>query len=379
MPTTLDRRVVGAAYFLMFATAGIYLPYFPLYLDRLGFSGMQIGAIVAMQPILRHVASLAFGWAADRWRVRHALTVGTATIAMLWFVPLLWTREFAPMIPIMIGISVFHGPIISAIDATVLDNLDALGGDYGRLRLWGSLAFVASAGVSAVAVRTWSADVVPVLFLLPVAVLPIALHRLPRRQSTSHRRAEPPWRLLTPPLAAFLGCVMLAHLSSGAWGGFFAIHTTRLGLPSWIPGFTWGLAVTAEVALFHSGHRVLDVVPPARLVAISIGVTVVRWLGTAFATDPTLLVLLQLGHAFTFSALHLAAMRLLVRLVPPENGTSAQALYGIMGFGLGGSAGLWLAGALLEPLGTSGLFLCSAGIATLALVPAAMLVRRVPD
>jgi len=362
----------------MFATAGIYLPYFPLYLDHLGFSGTEIGAVVAIQPILRHVGSLTFGWAADRWHARHAMAVGTAAIAVAWFVPLLWVDGFASMIAVMIGISLFHGPLISAIDATVMDHLDGLGGDYGRLRLWGSVAFIVAAGSSALAVAEWSIAVIPVLFLLPATLLPGALSRLPRTQSASHRRAVAPWRLLNPPLAAFLACVMLMHMSSGAWGGFFGIHTTRLGLPSWVPGLTWGLAVAAEVVLFRLGHRVLAIMTPARLVALAVGVTIVRWVGTALATEPAVLIPLQVGHAFTFSALHLAAMRLLTRLVPPESSTSGQALYGLTGFGIGGSVGLWMAGLLLGPLGTSGLFLFSAGIATLALVPAAILVRRIP-
>lgn len=363
----------------MFATAGIYLPYFPLYLDHLGFSGTEIGAVIAIQPILRHVASLAFGWAADRWRARHAMTVGTAALAAAWFVPLLWVEDFAPMMAVLVGISLFHGPVISAIDAIVMDHLGGLGGDYGRLRLWGSVAFVASAGASALAVGAWSITVVPVLFLVPALLLPVSLARLPRGQSGTHRRATAPWRLLKLPLAAFLACVTLAHVSSGAWNGFFGIHTTRLGLPSWVPGLTWGIAVVAEVVLFRLGHRVLAVLTPARLVALSVAATVARWVATALATDPAVLVLLQLGHAFTFSALHLAAMLLLARLVPPESSTSGQALYGLTGFGIGGSVGLWLAGVLYAPLGTSGLFLFSAGVASLALVPAAILVRRVPD
>lgn len=373
-----SRRAVGTAYFLTFVTAGIYLPYFPLYLDHLGFSGRQLGAVIAIQPLLRHLASLAFGWAADRWRARHVLAVVTAVAGTAWFVPLLTVETFGPMLLVVVGISIFHGPVIAAIDATVMDNLTALGGDYGRLRLWGSIAFIVGAGASALAVGVWSIAILPRLFLAPVALLPLALARLPGAQSEERRRAVAPWRLLDPTLTAFLACVMLAHLSSGAWGGFFAIHVEHLGLPSWVPGLTWGLAVGAEVALFQFGDRILGIVRPARLVAISIAVTVLRWIGTALATGPVVLVALQLGHAFTFSALHLAAMLLLARLVPPESSTSGQALYGVTGFGIGGSTGLWLAGLLYAPLGTTGLFWFSAGIAAVALVPAAVLVRRVP-
>lgn len=68
-------------------------------------------------------------------------------------------------------------------------------------------------------------------------------------------------------------------------------------------------------------------------------------------------------------------MRLLARLVPPESSTGGQALYGLVGFGLGGSAGLWVAGALVERLGTAGLFAFEAVVAGVGLVPALRLLR----
>jgi PPP family 3-phenylpropionic acid transporter len=376
--SAVNRRAVAAAYFLMFFGAGIYLPSFPLYLDWLGFSGPEMGVVVGIQPILRHVASIAFGWIADRRQIRHTMAVATAAISIACFVPMVWVTSFRDVVVVMAAISIFHGPIIAAIDSTVMDHLDELGGDYGRLRAWGSIAFILAAAGSGMAVWIWSAAIVPYLFLGPAVLLPLAMYRLPRTQSTSEHHARPPWRLLTPPLTAFLACVFLAHLSSGAWGGFFPIHLSRLGLPTWLPGVTWGLAVAAEVVLFRWGHVVLAVLTPSRLVAVSLAMTVLRWLGTAFVTWPAGLVLLQLGHAFAFSAFHLAAMLLINRLVPPESSTSGQALYGFTGFGLGGSAGLVLAGMLLAPLGTDGLFVFEAGIAALGLLPAIVLLRLVP-
>jgi PPP family 3-phenylpropionic acid transporter len=102
---------------------------------------------------------------------------------------------------------------------------------------------------------------------------------------------------------------------------------------------------------------------------------VARWIATAVTRDAGVLIALQVGHTFTFSALHLAAMHLVPRLVPPQRSTSGQALYGITGFGLGGSIGIALAGAVVEPLGTAGLFLFEAALAAMAL-PAALQLAR---
>jgi PPP family 3-phenylpropionic acid transporter len=335
--------------------------------------------VLGLQPLLRWGSALLFGWAADRWRIRHRLLIASATLAVAMFVPLLWVESVGAMLVVTAGISFLHGPVIPAIDASVMDHLHELGGDYGRLRLWGSLSFIVAAGLSALAVQLASPQIVPSLFLLPAAILPLVLRRLPAGQATSQGVAAPPGSLITPPLAAFLGAVFLVHLSSGAWNAFFALHAVSMGLPEWISGAAWGLAVAGEVALFQWGRRLLTVLPPARLIAIALVVTVLRWTLTAVVTTTVPLAVLQIGHAFTFSAFHLAAMMLIARLIPPENSTSGQALYGITGFGLGGSLGIALAGVLVEPLGTSGLFHFEAVVAALGLIPAWLLTRLMRD
>jgi PPP family 3-phenylpropionic acid transporter len=77
----------------------------------------------------------------------------------------------------------------------------------------------------------------------------------------------------------------------------------------------------------------------------------------------------------TFSAFHLAAVALVAELVPPANATSGQSLYGLMGYGVGGTVGIALAGALIDRLGTSGLFWFEAAVALAGVAPAWVLSR----
>jgi PPP family 3-phenylpropionic acid transporter len=366
---------VSVAYFLLFLGPGVALPYFPRYLEHLGMSDWQIGLALGPQPLIRWTSALVFAQLADRWRIRHALLLAYAVAGALLFVPLLGVRAFTPMLLVVTGISFLHGPLISAIDACVLDHLPELGGDYGRVRLWGSISFILGSLLGAAGVELGTPAIVPALLLPSHLLLPLALAALPRAEREHPTPIGAPWRLLTPRLTAFLAAVLLVHVSCGAWGGFFALHTERLGLGEWVPGAAFAVAVVFEVALFQWGQAVLSRIRAERLLVIALGVTVLRWLGTAVARDAWIVIALQTGHAFTFSVFHLAAMHLLPQLVPRARSTSGQALYGITGFGLGGSLGIALAGAVAAPLGTTGLFVFEAALAAAALPAALRLVR----
>jgi len=353
------------------------MPYFPLYLDHLGYVGWQIGAIVGLQPMLRWTSALGWAHVADRWRVRRRLLVLAGLCGALAVLPLLVVRRFAAVAAVSMAIGLVHGPIIPMLDATVIDHLPQLGGDYGRLRLWGSVAFVVGALASAPLVGRFSSAVVPVLLLLAALPLAPALARLPREQAALAGRSPAAWTLLTPPLRAFLTTAFLLQVSSGAWTGFFAVHTTSLGFPDTVPGLTWGLAVIAEIALFFWGARLVERMAPSQLIVVVLVLTAVRWALTAVTRSAPVVVALQTGHAITFSAFHLASILLLSRLVPAENRTGGQALYGGIAFGLGGTTGLALAGALVDRIGTSRVFALEAVIALGALVPAVRLRRLV--
>ena len=351
------------------------MPYLPLYLAHLGFSGTEIGVAVGLPSVLRWTGAIAWAHLADRWRVRHRLLVVLALAGGALTVPLLVVRGFPAVALVLGATALMHGPLIPLLDATVMDNLPRLGGDYGRLRLWGSMSFILGALGSAPLVAAFSPAVIPLLLLLPNLGLAPALFTLPRAQHGRAAAFRPPWRLLTPPLTAFLATVFLVQTSSGAWGGIFAVHTAALGLPSSVPGVAWGLAVAAEVVLFRWGRPLLARISAPRLVLAVVVLTAGRWVATAYAERAWLVVALQLGHGISFSALHLAAQVLLARLVPGESSSGGQALYGLAGFGLGGSGGMWLAGTLADRMSTSSVFLVDAGIALLAL-PFALRLRR---
>jgi MFS transporter, PPP family, 3-phenylpropionic acid transporter len=347
----------------------------PLYLSSLGLGGAEIGVLGALAPALRWVSAITVGWMADRRLMRQRLLVVCAGVGAVCYVPILFVRDFATLLPLFVAINLCHGPLIPLIDSIVLDHLDEIGGDYGRLRLWGSISFIVGAAGSAPLVDAYGTAVIPLLLALPQLLLVPVLVFLPRGQRGHSEHAQPPWSLVTPAMAAFLATVFLTQASAGAWNGFFALHVRALGLADSVAGVAFALAVVVEVILFHWGRRVLQWLSPADLILLVVVATVVRWALAAVVTAEVPVVLVQLGHVLTFSAFHLAAVALVAELVPPANATSGQSLYGLMGYGVGGTVGIALAGALIDRLGTSGLFWFEAAVALAAVVPAWLLSR----
>ena len=370
-----SRRAVACAYFLLFLGAGVWVPYAPLYLQALGLDGRQMGLLIGLQPALRWASGLAWSWLADASGTRARLLVWTAVAGALCHVPLLVASDFGTLLGVLTVIGVLHGGLMPMLDATVLDHLPRLGGDYGRVRLWGSLAFIAGSAGSAPLMAAFSPRLLPALLLAPAALLGFALARIPREQHRHASHGAAPQPLVTPPLRALLATVFVIHLSSGAWTGFYGTHTAALGLSRAVPGITFGLAVVAEIAVFLWARPLLVRFTPQISIACIVAFTAVRWLLTSDARHAAWVVTLQLGHAITFSTFHLASLLLLMRLVPAGRSTAGQALYGLLGFGLGGSLGIGFAGLVVDRIGTAELFAWEGGMAVVAMAPALWLIH----
>ena len=352
----LSARLVGVAYFFLFFGVGGWGPYFPLWMSSIGCSGWQIGLAGGLQPIVRWASATGYAYVADRWRIRYQLTVWTAFAGALCYLPLLFTHRFDVLMVVFGLIAMFHGPLIPMVEAAVVDHLAELGNDYGRLRMWGSIGFIVGAWGSAPIIQASSPRAVPVLLLVGIVPMAAAMVGLPRGQRGRAARFRAPWQLWSLPLAVFLLAGFLLQVSCGAWTLFFPRHTHALGMSDAVPGITFGLAVVVEVAILYWGRSLLAAANPARLLLVVLLVNVVRWGLTAVVTNQWLVIGLQLGHVFSFIIFHLAALALLARLIPPQSTTSGQALYGLVAFGLGGSVGQMLAGALVDRVGTAGLF-----------------------
>jgi PPP family 3-phenylpropionic acid transporter len=93
---------------------------------------------------------------------------------------------------------------------------------------------------------------------------------------------------------------------------------------------------------------------------------VLRWTVSAETAALPALVMIQPLHGLTFALLHLACMRRLAEIVPPQLSATALTLYGTVGIGAASAALTLASGALYGAIGAGG-FWVMAGLCAAAL------------
>jgi PPP family 3-phenylpropionic acid transporter len=247
--------------------------------------------------------------------------------------------------------------------------------DYGWLRASGSAAFIIGttvsgwgAGKAGLGVTIWLSGAL--LVIGGIAALP--LPKLPGGYA-AHREARPPiardWALLLS-LAVYRRVLIIAALVEGSHAlhdGFSVIRWRTAGIDLPIVGLLWSEAVLSEVVVFLLiGPRLVRQLGPGGACAVGAGAGIVRWTVAAFTTDPVLLGLVQPLHGLTFALLHLAAMRLIVQVVPVRLAATAQSIYGTLCVGLATALLTLASGVMYERIGGNA-FLVMAALCMLAL------------
>jgi MFS family permease len=137
------RRRLSLLMFLQYAPQGAFVPLFSLRLQELGFSPVEIGGVCATQA-LAAFAALAAGQLADRWFPAQRCLAVCALLAgtLLWI--LAGLTGFASVLTASLVLWLMLGPVNTLGTSLTFAHLPAPERDFGRVRLWGTVGWVAA-------------------------------------------------------------------------------------------------------------------------------------------------------------------------------------------------------------------------------------------
>ncbi|MBO0741179.1 MAG: MFS transporter [Hyphomicrobiaceae bacterium] len=145
------RRSLAARVSLLFAALsfiiGTQLPYLPVWLDWAGLGPSEIAVITGTPLIVRVAVTPAIAFAADRLGDHRKFLIGLAWVGLAGFVAMAQSRSFWPILACTIVSSLAWTTILPLTDAVAMRAVKTAGLDYGRMRLWGSLSFIAASFV----------------------------------------------------------------------------------------------------------------------------------------------------------------------------------------------------------------------------------------
>ncbi|MCP4747657.1 MAG: MFS transporter [Desulfobacteraceae bacterium] len=380
--TPLARWVIAAQYFLYFGVMGIHLPYFNLYCYKLGFSGWQIGVLSAARSIILIVFAIFWSIIADHFQARRQIYILCNFISATCWILFLLTTDFWLMLVATVAYGIFYAPLISFQEAFAMEVLAKQKKHYGRLRAWGSLAFICVVLAMGRIIEIYSTKIIISLILAGSwvqALVSIKFPKVPLAEASLFQDGLR--RLFTPEVAVFLICGFLMLLSHAAYYAFFSIHLSNLGYDGFFIGLCWAVAVGAEFVTMVFSKHIFKRISYETVIALSFIVAVLRWTGLWISESDQYLLLLQVSHAVTYGAFHMASILYMDKLMPEGAKTLGQAVNNAVTYGLGLMAGFFISGAMYEKFGSNILFAASAGIALLGggLFLGAMCFRRLSD
>ncbi len=358
-------------YFSYFAFIGAFAPYFALYLQSLGYSAAQIGLLLAVNPVARIFGPNFWGWLSDHYRARAGLIRFTAVGTTVTFTAVFFNHGFGWMLAALLLLNVFWCGVLPLAESATLSLVGSSVGAYGRIRLWGSVGFVAVVIAAGYALDYFGVRALAPMVLVALVLMAASTFLLPRdRAPAQHAEHASILTILArPDVLALMAGFFLMQVAHGPYNAFYSIHLVEAGYSKTAVGWLWSLGVIAEIGLFVLLPRLLRVYSLNQILLFSFGCTFVRLLMIAWGVGslPVLLAA-QLLHAITFGAFHAAGVAMMHQIFRGRNQARGQAIYTSLGYGLGGTLGILMAGYSWETLGSQWTFTIAATAALLALI-----------
>ncbi|MFZ7342682.1 3-phenylpropionate MFS transporter [Avibacterium volantium] len=320
-------------FFGFYCAYGVIVPFLPIWLAQYGYDVELIGTLISLGYLCRFAGAIFF-----TKNVRHLnqliplsrlltwLSV-LVLIAVSWAVQSLWW-----LIPILALFHMLNGGIMPVCDTIATSWHQQLGMDYGKSRLFGSLAFIVGS-ITAGYLLGWlgkSAIIGIIIGYLVFWGLGISLNPTQRfnQQKKQEAAATASYRelLRNPTTIRMIIATALIQGSHAACYAYGTIYWSANGLSTSQISWLWSLGVVAEVVFFFFSKRFFRTWQVHYLTLFSALAAIIRWTTIAYTTDFTLLIFAQMLHAFTYAMGHFAMIRYITSQ-PSETIPKLQGLY----------------------------------------------------
>jgi MFS transporter, PPP family, 3-phenylpropionic acid transporter len=365
----------------LYTAVGAWFPYVPLYYRSIGIDVGSIGLLASLWAGVALVTAPIWGAIADRIGSVRVPLLAAGLLSAGGATALAFATGPFAVGGLVAVIGAGNSGLVPLLDSRTLDIVGESRERYGRVRAWGSIAFIgASIGVGLLLDRTGPRG----LFLVMVpAVLLTAVAAYVLLGEGRRADLRTPWSLSQLGFLRerrlglfFVGCVML-WATTAAISTFLSVRIADLGGSSQLVGYAWALGAAVEVPIMFSFPVLVRRFGAERLLVTAALVYVVRSTCFAVTTDPVILVALTPLSGVGFALFQVGVVTYVARSAPPGVRATAQALFSGTAFSLGSIAGSTLGGQLAGMFGLGRLFgvaalaaLIAAGVIWGAIVPA---------
>ena len=368
-PSSLLFWKLSAFYSAYFLAFGIYMPYWPLWLDSIGLNPIEIGWILAGTFWIKVIVQPATTQFVDKKGQTRLLTTLLMFLSSIGFCFIAGLDTFWPVLIIGVVTAACYQPVLPVMESVVLRHTKNTSLDYGKIRLWGSVTFImGTTGAGWLIAETSPSNFIWIL-ISAMTLVAISCAFAPDQPVTKRgntQRSKPWIIIITKPFILFIVSAGLIQISHSVLYGFGTLHWRNLGHSETTIGLFWSIGVLAEIVLFALAGKFKDRIGPLTLLTAAALAGIFRWLLLAVLENEVALFVTQILHCFTFGAAHLGAMTFLSKTIPNEVFATGQGIYYTLVGGVFSGCMLPIAGVLFTSMAGNA-FYFMAILSTLAL------------
>ncbi|WP_262031471.1 MFS transporter [Microvirga sp. Mcv34] len=324
---------LGALQAASFTSHGMYLPFFPLWLQSKALSPTVIGFVVAIPIVVRILATAPLMSLADRSFGARRLLLASHFGQLIGFPLFLLVDATWAIMALVALVAVAQSCIIPGNDLVSTNAVQKHPGlNYGRIRGSGSVSFFITNIVGGYLVGAFGPDVVIVaLTVIPIlgitATLVAVPHETPEASNQGEAKDAAP-----ATLSRVLWLVLIAGAvtqgSHGALNAFGSIYWRSIGFSDAVIGYFWAAGVIAEILVFIYLGRHVGRKSGIGLIMLGSAAAAIRFMIMSLQPGTEVMFVLQTMHSLSFAATHIGTMAALTALAPMKARGRAQGIYG---------------------------------------------------
>lgn len=388
--TSRERLRLSAIYFFTYFGAAAMVPYLALYYSSvMGFTGAEIGALLAVSPLLSIVTTPFWSGLADSRRVHlRVLLLGLTALAVIYaLIPFLDTFPAIMLATVMLAL--LASPVATLQDSAAMHMLGRQRAQYGRVRLWGTVGWGLGAPLFGLVLVSFG-----LVWMFWIYSLIMFCNLLVTRGLVFDHQTQSAPLLLgvrellrTPRWLLFFLVTFLASMGMSANSGFMSLLLEQMSVNNpLLLGFAIPISALVGIVLlvstvfelpvmFFSGPLLTRFGTRGLLLVSLLAISLRNFL-YALAQTPDQVLAIQVLHGLTFAAMWMAGVNFVAQNAPRGLGATAQGLFNTVTFGLGWAAGNFISGVLLDWVGVKSMFAFTGGLVFVGLLLVRGLDRR---
>ncbi|EST52279.1 MFS transporter [Brevibacillus panacihumi W25] len=350
--------------FLYFSLLAMFVAFLPVYLDDQGLNPAQIGFIIGTGGFVTLFTQPLWGMISDKTKTIRKVMLLLLLFSSAFGFLLYDSSSYLQLVVFAMLLYFFLMPIDPLTESLNFTISETSGVSYGSIRTFGASGYAFFSLITGYVMSYFGANSLALLFAgigilgfviiwlmpdAPVTGKPVTWSSL--KQFLGHKET-----------LLFLLLVFLCSVPTRMNDTFLGVYIRELGGSPELVGQAWFLAAGSEILVFAVSFWWQRKGKEMFYITFAAVFFFLRFLISAFLTDPHLLAYLQILQIVTFPVFYSAAIQYLYRIVPAEWRATGQTVLALLFFGVSGILASYVGGVIYKSFGGQVLFLTMASL-----------------